>query len=185
MTVKTEYQAWEAVNAFFPTEYKKDEEASARAGYPVYRSIENYYDYFCMLGDRIEVNFSNGKTVNVWIKPDPKPEVRAHKTETELREMAEAISEEIVIRTIENGNSRDTRRKASKPEKAIIYKIAYGALLALNHGEEVRSSRLAEQSIVDGAEFTIDLFIPDCNGYDTMYRPLKKAIAEWTKEATK
>lgn len=185
MTVKTEFQAWEAVAALFPTEYKKDEEASKRAGYTIYRSTVNYYDYFCMLGDRIEVNFSNGKTVNVWIKPDPKPEVRAYKTEAELREMAEAISEEIVIRTIENGNSRDTRRKASKPEKAIIYKIAYGALLALNHGEEARSSRLAEQSIVDGAEFTIDLFIPDCNGYDTMYRPLKKAITEWTKEATK
>lgn len=185
MTVNTEYQAWEAVNAFFPMEYKKDEESSARAGYPVYRSTVNHYDYFCMLGDRIEVNFSNGKTVNVWIKPEPKPEVRAHKTEAELREMAEGISQEIVIRTYENGNSRDTRRKTTAKEKGIIYRVAYGALLALNHGEEVRSSRLAEQFIVDSAEFTIDLFIPDCNGYDTMYNPLKKALANWAKEATK
>lgn len=92
MTVKTEYQAWEAVTALFPDEYKKDEESSA---------------------------------------------------------------------------------------KAIIYKIAYGALLALNHGEEVRSSRSMEQSIIDSAEFTTDLFIPECNGYDTMYIPLKKAIREW------
>lgn len=183
MTVKTEFQAWEAVAALFPTEYKKDEEASKRAGYPVYRSIENHYDYFCMLGDRIEVNFSNGKTVNVWIKPDQKPEVRQHKPEAKLKEIAEGISQEVVIRTYENGSSRDTRRKATAKEKAIIYRVAYGALLALNHGEEARSSRLAEQSIVDGAEFTIDLFIPDCNGYDTMYRPLKKAITEWTKEA--
>lgn len=182
MTVKTEFQAWEAVTALFPTEYKKDEEASKRAGYTIYRSTVNYYDYFCMLGDRIEVNFSNGKTVNVWIKPDPKPEVRAYKTEAELREVAEAISEEIVIRTIENGNSRDTRRKATVKEKAIIYR---GALLALNHGEDSRSSRLAEQKIIDTAEFTIDLFIPDCNGYDTMYIPLKKAVANWTKEVTK
>lgn len=183
MTVKTEYQAWEAVTAFFPAEYKKDEESSARAGYPVYRSIENHYDYFCMLGDRIEVNFSNGKTVNVWIKPDQKPEVRQHKPEAELKEIAEGISQEVVIRTYENGNSNDTRRKTTKPEKAIIYKIAYGALLALNHGEEVRSSRMAEQSIVDSAEYTIDLFIPECNGYDTIYIPLKKALASWTKEA--
>ena len=185
MTVKTEYQAWEAVNAFFPTEYKKDEESSARAGYPVYRSTVNYYDYFCMLGDRIEVNFSNGKTVNVWIKSEPKPEIRAHKTEAELREMAEAISEEVVIRTYENGNSSDTRRKASAKEKVIIYRIAYGALLGLNWGEDCRSSRLAEQKIIDTAEYTVDLFIPDCNGYDTIYIPLKKALANWAKEATK
>ena len=54
-----------------------------------------------MLGDRIEVNFSNGKTVNVWIKPDPKPEVREHKKESELKEIAEGISQEVVIRTYE------------------------------------------------------------------------------------
>ena len=183
MTVKTSFEAWEAVTALFPTEYKKDEEASARAGYPIYRSTVNHYDYFCMLGDRIEVNFSNGKTVNVWIKSEPKPEKREVKTEAELKEIAEAMSETIMIRTYENGNSNDTRRKTTKPEKAIIYKIAYGALLALNHGEEVRSSRMAEQSIVDSAEYTIDLFIPECNGYDTIYIPLKKALASWKKEA--
>ena len=185
MTVKTEYQAWEAVTAFFPAEYKKDEESSAKAGYPVYRSIKNHYDYFCMLGDRIEVNFSNGKTVNVWIKPDQKPEVRQHKPEAELKEIAEGISQEVVIRTYENGNSRDTRRKAIVKEKAIIYRVAYGALLGLNWGEDCRSSQLAEQKIIDTAEFTIGLFIPDCNGYDTIYIPLKKAVANWTKEATK
>ena len=97
--------------------------------------------------------------------------------------MTEAMSETIMIRTYENGNSNDTRRKTTKPEKAIIYKIAYGALLALNHGEEVRSSRMAEQSIIDTAEYTIDLFIPECNGYDTIYIPLKKALANWEKEA--
>ena len=170
------------VTALFPDEYKKDEESSAKAGYSVYRSTVNYYNYFCMLGDRIEVNFSNGKTVNVWIKPDPKPEKREVKTEAELKEIAEAMSETIMIRTYENGNSKcaivpevcfaaaviidfclvpflrlfavndckppvyrfpaeamsetimirtyengnskDTRRKTTKPEKAIIYKIA-------------------------------------------------------------
>ena len=39
MTVKTEYQAWEAVTALFPDEYKKDEESSAKAGAGIYKVL--------------------------------------------------------------------------------------------------------------------------------------------------
>lgn len=106
-------------------------------------------------------------------------EMRIHKAETELKAIAEAISEEVVIRTYHNGNSNDTRRKSNETEKAIIYRIAYGALLGLNWGDDCRSSRLAEQKIIDSAEFTINLFLPECNGYDTIYLPLKKALANW------
>ncbi len=105
-------------------------------------------------------------------------ETRKVKSENELKTIAETISENITIRTNVNGNSIDTIRKASSAEKEIIYNLAYGALLGLNWGEVCRSSRQAE-AIIDTAEFIINQFLPDCNGYDTIYLPLKKVLVNW------
>lgn len=38
-----------------------------RAGYPIFRSSVEYYNYICDLGDRLEVNLESGETVNIWI----------------------------------------------------------------------------------------------------------------------
>lgn len=59
--------AWAKVNEVFPADYSKDENSSARAGYPVFRSSVEYYNYICDLGDRLEVNLESGETVNIWI----------------------------------------------------------------------------------------------------------------------
>ena len=63
-------EAWEKVNEIFPTDYEKDEGSSERAGYPIYRSTAegHHCDYICDLGTRLEVNFSTGKTENIWIE---------------------------------------------------------------------------------------------------------------------
>lgn len=63
----TREAAWRKVNEIFPTDYVEDILSSSRAGYPVYRSSVNRLDYICDLGDRLEVNFHSGRTVNVWI----------------------------------------------------------------------------------------------------------------------
>ena len=102
--------------------------------------------------------------------------------ETELKDVANVISEEIEIREYVNGNSKDTWRKASAPEKTILFNIAYGALLTLNESAENRSNPVVEQAVVSTAEYMLKLFIPECNGYDTMYRQLQSAIDEWEKE---
>ena len=70
MKVKNTAEAWEIANRIFQTDYTKDETSSARAGYPVYRSGINHYDYICDLGDRLEINLHNGETLNIWIESE-------------------------------------------------------------------------------------------------------------------
>lgn len=78
--------AWAKVNDVLPTEYSKDENSSARAGYPVFRSSDEYYNYICDLGDRLEVNLENGETINIWIDATEETEAAAEMPEKENSE---------------------------------------------------------------------------------------------------
>lgn len=105
--------------------------------------------------------------------------MRNYKTEKQLKEQAAIIAETITIRTYQNGNSEDTKRLSNPQEKNIILNIAYGALLGMNCNEKNRASNEIAQAIIDTAEYTLNRFLPDCNSYDTIYCPLKKAVREW------
>lgn len=96
-----------------------------------------------------------------------------------LRLMAAEIAEHITIRTMENGCSKDTTRRSTPEEKDTLYKLAYSALLGLNHGETARESHAAEDAIINAIEFTLLLMIPEANSYDTLYLPLRKTVANW------
>lgn len=68
-------QAWEMANEIFPTDYEKAEYASSRAGYDVYmkngdraQSAEEVTNWISDLGNRLEINLANGKTINIWIE---------------------------------------------------------------------------------------------------------------------
>lgn len=104
--------------------------------------------------------------------------MKEHKTEIELKEIATKISEKITIRHYKGGNSEDKQRNSTAKEKDIIFKIAYGALLSLNWHLEPNNSETTT-AIINTAEFTVNQFLPDCNGYDTIYCPLRKATREW------
>lgn len=68
--VKDRQEAIALIHKDYPRTYNLDEASKERAGYPIYRSEEEYYTYFCDLGCRIELNLSNGDTVNYfWKKP--------------------------------------------------------------------------------------------------------------------
>jgi DNA-binding GntR family transcriptional regulator len=93
-------------------------------------------------------------------------------TEQELRQYAEKQAETIVVRTHdENGNSRDTRRKAMQYESHIISRIILGALLAILSGAD-------KQTAADTAEYIGILLMRyrhdgEMNSYDTIYLPIK------------
>ena len=88
-------------------------------------------------------------------------------SEQELREAARIKSSVIVVRTYIGGNSEDTPRNTTKPEAEIIRNIFYGGFLAIRDGADV-------QSVADACEYILKQFIPEANGYDTIYRPLKE-----------
>lgn len=179
-------EAWNRVNELFPSDYAEDPRSSSRAGYPVYRSTMDtetaHYNYICDLGTTLEVNLTDkdwkSTTVRVnIIEQEPEPKEREHKPESELRETALELSREIVIRD-ENG---DTRRRSTMPEREILYRIIYSALITLNYSVENRRNPAAEQAILDNAEFTCNMFLPECNGYLAVYNPIRRYIEEWKR----
>ena len=92
----------------------------------------------------------------------------------ELKAYAEIVSNTICIRSYENGCSEDIKKKATKKQKETIYNIVYGALCALNFDRSAK-----HDSILNTAEFTVNQFLPDCNGYITVYNPLFRFIENW------
>ena len=70
--VSTKKEAWRVADALFPGDYEKNSLLSDRAGYPVYQSTAIYSDSrISDLGDRLELNFDNGDSLNIWIDSDP------------------------------------------------------------------------------------------------------------------
>lgn len=186
ITVRNVSEAWEKANAIFPTDYEYDATASKNAGYNVYWSTKRgSLAHINDLGNRIEIVDDEYSVTNIWIDSDgenteSKSTVRKQKSDAELYLIAEKISASIVIRSYDKaGNSADKRRASSKTEKDILIKIIYGALLGLDWGVNTRASSDMAQAIVDTVEFIAMQFMPDCNCYDTVYTPLKKALATW------
>lgn len=60
--------AWEIADKLFPTDYIFDSQMSVGAGYDIY--IGPYGDYISDLGTRLELNFTNGESKNIWILGD-------------------------------------------------------------------------------------------------------------------
>lgn len=86
-------------------------------------------------------------------------------TEKELQIYADDKAKTIVIRSYENGNSKDERRSTTEPERKIISDIIFGGLLAIKSGADI-------QSVKDACEYIGKLQIPEMNGYDTIYIPI-------------
>lgn len=68
--VSSALAAWTMANTIFPGDFQKDTMSSERAGYPVYRSTVEYYNYICDLSNRLEINLKDGKDNKTAICPD-------------------------------------------------------------------------------------------------------------------
>ena len=70
-------------------EYDLDKESTKNAGYNIYRSMQDRREYACDLGDRVEINTKDGKSINVWVDNTPKAfeELKEKVREQELEVM--------------------------------------------------------------------------------------------------
>lgn len=98
--------AWAEANKIFPTDYEHDVSRSERAGYPIYYSTANGVNaWISDLGNRLEVNLPDGKSVDIWIQAP-----------------AEATTSNSAEDTEDNGSAtREERREAAKRIQRFTY----------------------------------------------------------------
>lgn len=101
------------------------------------------------------------------------------KNEKELKEIAEQLSQTIRIRTKERN---DIRRDATDEERKALYNVIFSALFTANEFRENFNDTI-KSVIKHNAETTIDSFLPDCNGYLSVYNPLDNALTEWAENS--
>ena len=139
MKARNQKEAWKAADQIFRTDYIKDEAASDRAGYPIYKSTqEGNTNWISDLGDRLEVN-QDGKTVNIWIEEDD--EVRTESTvfidfETETRKGDETTKRKIYGSVTFGKDTTlsaviDFQKTAEKAVRAAVAAIAAGQVFTL------------------------------------------------------
>ena len=89
--VNSRDKAFIEADKYIKGDYEYDPVRSGRAGYDIYFSTSDRYEYISDLGDRLEVNMENGDTVNVWID---KVEFEAPETisESELLHLVSEIN---------------------------------------------------------------------------------------------
>lgn len=125
MTVTSIRNAWAEANKIFPTDYEYDASRSERAGYPIYHSTAAGVNVWISdLGNRLEVNLPDGKSVDIWIQSTAEAAATSNSTEDtgsatkdERRETAKRIQQftyyytKEYVRELENKKSEDAAVK--------------------------------------------------------------------------
>ena len=121
MTVTSIRDAWAEVQKIFPTRYEHDANRSERAGYPIYYSTASDVNaWISDLGNRLEVNLPDGKSVSIWIEaPEEVPttasteetEDNGSATKEERRETAKRIQRLAYFYTVEYVSQMDNKKR--------------------------------------------------------------------------
>ena len=119
MTVTSIRNAWEEVRKIFPTDYEYSTERSERAGYPIYYSKASGVNaWISDLGNRLEVNLPDGKSVDIWIQAPAEATASTENTEDtgsatkeERRETAKRIQRFTYYYTKEYVHEMDNKKR--------------------------------------------------------------------------
>ena len=121
MTVTSIRDAWAEVQKIFPTRYEHDANRSERAGYPIYYSTASDVNaWISDLGNRLEVNLPDGKSVNIWIQAPAEAatsdstkdtEDSGSATKEERRETAKRIQRLAYFYTVEYVGQLDNKKR--------------------------------------------------------------------------
>lgn len=69
LAVADRHEAWKLVTLLTRHEFVYDSFRSERAGYPVFYDTDiDSKAYVCDIGDRLEINYTDGKSQNIWFR---------------------------------------------------------------------------------------------------------------------
>lgn len=148
--------AWEEANKIFPTDYEHDVSRSERAGYPIYYSTANGVNaWISDLGNRLEVNLPDGKSVDIWIQAPAEDttsnsaEDNGSATREERRETAKRIQRLAYFYTAEYVGQLDNKKREDAAVKEMQDDATEGGEIKCMVLTAENNARVAMGSITD------------------------------------
>ena len=159
MTVTSIRDAWAEVQKIFPTRYEHDASRSERAGYPIYYSTASDVNaWISDLGNRLEVNLPDGKSVNIWIQAPAEAatsdstkdtEDSGSATKEERRETAKRIQRFTYYYTKEYVHELDNKKREDAAVKEMQDAATEGGEIKCMVLTAENNARVAMGSITD------------------------------------
>ena len=159
MTVTSIRDARAEVQKIFPTRYEHDASRSERAGYPIYYSTASDVNaWISDLGNRLEVNLPDGKSVNIWIQAPAEAatsdstkdtEDSGSATKEERRETAKRIQRLAYFYTVEYVGQLDNKKREDAAVKEMQDDATEGGEIKCMVLTAENNARVAMGSITD------------------------------------
>ena len=160
MTVTSIKDAWTEAGKILPTDYEYSAERSERAGYPIYYSTAAGMNaWISDLGNRLEVNLPDGKSVNIWIQAPAETtttsdsaeetEDDGRATKEERRETAKRIQRLAYLYTVEYVSQMDNKKREDAAVKEMQAAATEGGEIKCMVLTAENNARVAMGSITD------------------------------------
>ena len=125
-------KAWNKIRELFPDKiFSLDQKSSDRAGYKIYRNVDEYYDYICDLEDRLEINIKEGnQTINLWINKEDldvkgsEPAAQHKIINSEVAGICNKMTNEEALETIKIAISALEKQIPKKPKVLKVHEIS-------------------------------------------------------------